>query len=94
MTEDESRQEPEDGIVDLSILGAIGKKTVMLGVLDVGVHKIESVASLVKRGQEALKYIPKSQLILGPDCGMLEISRDAAKRKLSNMAKAARILNK
>lgn len=79
--------------LDLSILPAIGKKTVMLGVLDVGSNEIESVESLVKRGREALRYLPKEQLILAPDCGMLHLSRTAAKRKLSNLATAASILN-
>lgn len=79
--------------LDLSILPSIGKKTVMLGVLDVGEEKVESVEQLLKRGKQALKYLPKNQLILGPDCGMLELSRESAKQKLKNMAEAAKILN-
>lgn len=79
--------------LDLSVLSAIGKKTIMLGVLDVGEEKVESVEQLVKRGKEALKYLPKNQLILGPDCGMLELSRQAAKEKLKNLAQAAKLLN-
>lgn len=80
--------------LDLSVLPSIGKKAVMLGVLDVGEEKVESVEELVKRGKEALKYLPKNQLILGPDCGMLELSRQSAKAKLKNMAEAAQILNR
>lgn len=80
--------------LDLSILPAIGKKTIMLGVLDVGTNKVETVNKLVTRGKEALQYIPKEQLILAPDCGMLELSRSAAKKKLKNMAQAAEKLNK
>jgi 5-methyltetrahydropteroyltriglutamate--homocysteine methyltransferase len=79
--------------LDLSVLTAIGEKTVMLGVLDVGSEKVESVESLVERGREALQYLPKHQLILAPDCGMLQLSRAAAKEKLSNLADAVRILN-
>lgn len=79
--------------LDLSVLPAIGKKTIMLGVLDVGVNDVETVGELYKRGQEALKYLPKEQLILAPDCGMLELTRQAAKAKLKNMAKAAQILS-
>lgn len=80
--------------LDLSILPAIGKKAVMLGVLDVGNNRVETVDELIKRGREALKYLPKDQLILAPDCGMLQLSRKSAKAKLRNMAKAAEILNK
>lgn len=79
--------------LDLSILPFIGKKSVMLGVLDVGEERVETVNELVKRGREAMKYLPANQLILGPDCGMLELSRKSAKAKLINMAKAAQILN-
>lgn len=80
--------------LDLSILPAIGKKTIMLGVLDVGENRVERIDELVNRGKEALKYLPKNQLILGPDCGMLELSRESAKANLKNLVKATRILNK
>lgn len=79
--------------LDLSVLPSIGKKTVMLGVLDVGINEVESIVDLVKRGKEALKYLPKNQLILGPDCGMLELSRKAAYEKLKNLSLAVRKLN-
>jgi len=79
--------------LDLSVLPAIGDKTVMLGVLDVGSNRVESVESLVERGRQALRYLPKEQLILAPDCGMLQLSRRAAKQKLTNLAAAAKILN-
>lgn len=79
--------------LDLSTLPAIGKKTIMLGVLDVGSDRVETVKSLIDRGREALKYIRKEQLILAPDCGMLQLSRKVAKAKLKNASQAARILN-
>ena len=79
--------------LDLSILSAIGKKTVMLGVIDVGDNGVESVEALVTRAREALRYLPKGQLILAPDCGMLELSRASARKKLVNLALAAREVN-
>ncbi len=85
--------EGAQGNLDLSILPAAGKKTIMLGVLDVGSENVESVECLVQRGREALQYLPAKQLILAPDCGMLELSRDSAKQKLANMTAAAAILN-
>jgi 5-methyltetrahydropteroyltriglutamate--homocysteine methyltransferase len=85
--------EGAQGNLDLSVLPAIGEKTVMLGVLDVGSEQEESVEALVQRGREALRHLPREQLILAPDCGMLQLSRQAAKQKLTNMARAARILN-
>ena len=57
----------------------------MLGVLAVVINSVEIVNSRVKRGTEALKYIPKNQLILAPDCGMVGLSHIAAKNKLVNL---------
>lgn len=79
--------------LDVSILGAIGKKTVMLGVIDVGENAVESVESLVERAHEALRYLPKEQLILAPDCGMLELTRASARKKLTNLSLAANAVN-
>jgi 5-methyltetrahydropteroyltriglutamate--homocysteine methyltransferase len=79
--------------LNLSILGAIGRKTVMLGVLDVGENEVESVESLTNRTHEALRFVPKEQLMLAPDCGMLELTRAAAKQKLTNLALAARAVS-
>lgn len=86
--------EGEQSKLDLSVLPAIGEKIVMLGVLDVGSNKVETVEHIFRRGKEALKYIKREQLILAPDCGLLEVSRVAAIDKLSNMVLAARRLNK
>ena len=65
----------------------------MLGVLDVGINDIESVEILVERGKEALQYLPPEQLILAPDCGMLQLSRESSRKKLANLATAASMLN-
>ncbi len=79
--------------LDASVLSAVGKKTLMLGVLDVGENDVESVDSLVVRAREALRYLPKEQLILAPDCGMLELTRASARKKLGNLSLAAREVN-
>ena len=81
------------GNLDLSALSAIGKKGIMLGVLDVGENAVESVESLVARANEALSFVPKEQLILAPDCGMLELSRASARDKLMNLSRASRVVN-
>ena len=85
--------EGAQGQLDLSILPAIGKKKIMLGVINVGSNRVEQVLELVERGKEALQYLGPEQLILSPDCGMLQLSRKSAQKKLANLAKAAAILN-
>jgi 5-methyltetrahydropteroyltriglutamate--homocysteine methyltransferase len=79
--------------LDASVLSAIGRKTVMLGVLDVGENEVESVERLTARAEEALGFVPREQLILAPDCGMLELTRASARQKLLNLAHAARAVN-
>jgi 5-methyltetrahydropteroyltriglutamate--homocysteine methyltransferase len=79
--------------LDLSVLPAAKELTVMLGVLDVGSDQVEEVETLVHRGREALDRLPACQLILAPDCGMLQLSREVAKAKLANLAEAVAILN-
>jgi 5-methyltetrahydropteroyltriglutamate--homocysteine methyltransferase len=79
--------------LDLSILSAIGKKIVMLGVIDVGENEVESVESLVARANKALRFVPKGQLILAPDCGMVELTRASARGKLMNLSLTARAIN-
>jgi 5-methyltetrahydropteroyltriglutamate--homocysteine methyltransferase len=74
-------------------LSAIGEKTLMLGVIDVGESEVESVESLVARANEALRYIPREQLILAPDCGMLELTQASARKKLTNLSLAAHEVN-
>jgi 5-methyltetrahydropteroyltriglutamate--homocysteine methyltransferase len=81
------------GNLDVSALDAIGRKAIMLGVLDVGENEVESVEALVARAREALRYVSKGQLILAPDCGMLELTRASARQKLVNLALAARAVN-
>ncbi|MBW1965478.1 MAG: hypothetical protein JRI40_09750, partial [Deltaproteobacteria bacterium] len=80
--------------LDLSMLPAAGRKTVMLGIVDVGSDEVETVEQIVERGKEALNYLKKEQLILSPDCGMLQLSLSSAKKKLINIAEAASILNR
>ena len=79
--------------LDVSVLSTIGSKTVMLGVIDVGENEVESVEALVERANEALRYVPAAQLILAPDCGMLELTHASARKKLANLALAARAVN-
>lgn len=85
--------EGAQGKLNLSVLPAAGGQTVMLGVVDVGVNQVKSATSLVDRELEALRYLPREQLILAPDCGMLQLSRTAARQKLINLARVARVIS-
>jgi 5-methyltetrahydropteroyltriglutamate--homocysteine methyltransferase len=73
-------------------------KVVLLGLVSTKTPKLESKDELLRRIDEATKYIPLEQLALGPQCGFQSASnRDGAsmtiddeKRKLELIAETAR----
>ena len=71
------------------MLKELSSKTVILGVLDLGVESIESPEAIAARIREALQYIPPDRLQIAPDCGMKYLSRPVALAKLQAMTKAA-----
>jgi 5-methyltetrahydropteroyltriglutamate--homocysteine methyltransferase len=75
--------------LDCSVLAALEGKTVILGVLNLGDHAVESAADVAARVRRALPYVPAERLVLAPDCGMKYLPRDAAFGKLAAMTQAA-----
>jgi 5-methyltetrahydropteroyltriglutamate--homocysteine methyltransferase len=78
--------------LDLSVLGRMGDKTIMLGVIDLGSEEVESVEVVADRIRAALKHLPPERLVLAPDCGMKYLSRASAFGKLKAMADAAQVV--
>ena len=77
--------------LDCSVLAGLADagKTVILGVLNLGDPAVESPDQVADRVRRALPYVPASQLILAPDCGMKYLSRESAVGKLRSMTAAA-----
>jgi 5-methyltetrahydropteroyltriglutamate--homocysteine methyltransferase len=71
-------------------------KTVVLGLISTKVPQLESQAALLRRIEEAAKFVPIEQLALGPQCGFAsvaagnEISWDDQRRKLDLLVDTAR----
>ena len=80
--------------LDCSVLKTLPGKQIMVGCLDLNDQAVESVETVVARIKRALKYIPKEQVILAPDCGMKYLPRKVADGKLRAMVEAARRLRK
>jgi len=78
--------------LDLSILGALPSKTIVLGVLDLSDATAESVDVVAGRLRSALAHVPSNRLIAAPDCGMKYLRRDVAFAKLQTMVAAAKKL--
>ena len=75
--------------LDCSVLEALDGKTIILGVLDLNDHTVESPGQVAERVRKALPYVPAERLVLAPDCGMKYLPREAADGKLAAMTQAA-----
>jgi len=77
--------------LDCSVLAGLAEagKTVILGVLNLGDHAVESAGEVADRVRRALPHVPADQLVLAPDCGMKYLPRDSASGKLKAMTAAA-----
>jgi 5-methyltetrahydropteroyltriglutamate--homocysteine methyltransferase len=75
--------------LDCSVLASLDNKTVILGVLNLGDHTVETPDEVIARVRRALAYVPPERLVLAPDCGMKYLPRDVAFGKLTAMTQAA-----
>src|SRR5437016_7824480 len=76
--------------VDLGVLKSLGRKKLIVGVIDLSDESpVEDVDTVVARIRNALRFVDADRLILAPDCGMKYLSREKAFRKLSAPAMAA-----
>jgi 5-methyltetrahydropteroyltriglutamate--homocysteine methyltransferase len=76
--------------LDLSQLKELPTKHVMVGVLDLGDHTVETPETIVQRLEAALKHIDPQRLIVAPDCGLKYLPREVAFGKMAAMAEGAR----
>jgi len=71
-------------------------KTVVLGLVSTKVPQLEDRSDLLRRIEEAAKFVPIEHLALSPQCGFAsvaagnEISWDDQRRKLDLLAETAR----
>ena len=74
---------------DLAILEKFSKTKVVLGVINIGRSRMESVEEVRTRLLEALEHIDSERLIAGPDCGLGFFTREQAIQKMKIMSEAA-----
>src|SRR5689334_134384 len=80
--------------LDLAVLNELGKKTVMLGVIDLGTTEIETPQTVAERIRAGLKHVPAERLVVAPDCGMKYLARDVAFGKLQSLVSGAEIVRR
>src|SRR5690242_1148565 len=68
------------------------KMDVSVGIVDVKNYYIESPQDVAERIQRCLKYVPAEKLSVAPDCGLSQTARWAARQKLVNMVKGAKMV--
>jgi 5-methyltetrahydropteroyltriglutamate--homocysteine methyltransferase len=74
------------------LLRHCGDKGVILGVLNLGRHEIETPEHISSRVEAALEIIPPDRLHLSPDCGMWFLPQSVAFAKIQAMAIAAEMI--
>jgi 5-methyltetrahydropteroyltriglutamate--homocysteine methyltransferase len=80
--------------LDLAVLKELGRKTVMLGVIDLGTPEVETPQTVAERIRAGLKHVPAERLVVAPDCGMKYLSREVAFAKLSSLVQGAAIVRR
>src|SRR5581483_10540662 len=78
--------------LDCSVLQGLPGKTIILGVLDLGTHEVETPEVVAARIRRALPFVSPDRLILAPDCGMKYLPRESAFGKMRAMVEGARLV--
>ncbi|HMK80065.1 MAG TPA: 5-methyltetrahydropteroyltriglutamate--homocysteine methyltransferase [Xanthobacteraceae bacterium] len=71
--------------LDPKTLDALPDKQVMVGVLDLKDHSVETPQLVAERLRAALTHITPDRLVVAPDCGMKYLPREVAYAKLRAM---------
>ena len=69
-------------------------KTILLGVLDLGSHKVETAETVAARMRRGLEHVPAKRIVPAPDCGMKYLPRERAFCKLRALAEGAAIVRR
>ncbi|TDB94269.1 uroporphyrinogen decarboxylase family protein [Actinomadura sp. 7K534] len=80
--------------LDLGVLADLADKTVILGVIDLSDHAVESPETVAGRVRRAFGFVPPERIVIAPDCGMKYLPRESAEGKMRAMAGAAELLRK
>jgi 5-methyltetrahydropteroyltriglutamate--homocysteine methyltransferase len=78
--------------LDCSVLSTLPGKKVVLGVIDLSKHEVETPETVAARIRRALPYVAAENLIVAPDCGMKYLPRESAIGKMKSMVAGAAIV--
>lgn len=78
--------------LDTAVLETLPGKTIILGVLDLSTHEVETPETVAARIRRGLEHAPKEKIIVAPDCGLKYLPREVAFGKMKAMAEGAAIV--
>jgi 5-methyltetrahydropteroyltriglutamate--homocysteine methyltransferase len=78
--------------LDCSVLAKLPGKTIILGVLDLSTHEVETAETVAARIRRALGFVDPERLVAAPDCGMKYLPRESAFGKLKALTGGAAIV--
>ena len=78
--------------LDCSVLQKLAGKTVILGVVDLGNHQVETPEAVAARIRRALPFVGPDRLVIAPDCGLKYLPRPVAFAKMKAMVDGARLV--
>ena len=80
--------------LDTSVLRHLSGKTILVGVIDLSDHAVESVDTVVERVRRALAHVAPEKVVIATDCGMKYIPWESATGKMRAMVEAAEVLRR
>jgi 5-methyltetrahydropteroyltriglutamate--homocysteine methyltransferase len=78
--------------LDCAILEKLEGKTIILGVLDLSTHEVETPDIVAARIRRALPHVAPERIVVAPDCGLKYLPREVAYGKMKAMAVGAAIV--
>src|SRR5262252_7851886 len=78
--------------LDCSVLAKLPSKTIILAVLDLSSHDIETADVVAARIRRALPFVSPERLIIAPDCGLKYLPSDVAFGKMQAMVAGAQTI--
>lgn len=80
--------------LDCSILTQLPGKTIILGVIDLSTHDVETSTVVAERIERALPFISPERLVVAPDCGMKYLPRNVAFGKMRALVEGTQSVRK
>ncbi len=78
--------------LDTSVLEHLRGKTIILGVLNLADHTVETPEIVAARIRRALPHVDADKIVVAPDCGLKYLPHDVAFGKMKAMADGAAIV--